>query len=171
MKFVCSCCGIEQQEYPAICYPTPLYYYFLTQEEKDRATMDADTCVVGEGEDTFRFVRGVLVQKVNEGCQNLEYGVWVSLSEESFEDYKENGFKEGHKALYFGWLNAHLPSYELEEMERVKTNVVVNGDGNRPIVEVLYDQNVPSRFVEDYHNGITKEEAEKRIQQVMNLKS
>lgn len=166
MKFICNCCGIEQEEYPALCYTTPLYYEFLSREERENVQMDADTCVIQEEEQTYRFIRGVFVQKVQDSCQNLEYGIWVSLSEKSFKDYKENAHEKVHNEVYFGWLNAQLPEYEPDDMENIKTYVTTQGDGKRPIIEVVPDQENQTRFVKDSNNGITIEEALKRIKRV-----
>ena len=168
MKFTCSCCGIEQEEYPAIGYKVPLYYHSLSEEEKEKnAEIDSDTCVVKEEESTFRFIRGVMIQKVNDGCQNLEYGVWVSLSENSFHDYIENSDKEDHQEVYFGWFNSLLPDYDYEDMESLKTNVITQGKGKRPLIEFHTNQDKASKLVEDFHNGISEEEAVKRIEHVL----
>ncbi len=170
MKFVCNCCGIEQREYPALVYPTPEYYTYLSKEEQDKAKMNTDTCIIQEGDETYRFIRGVFVQKVIDSCQDLEYGLWVSLSEKSFLDYKEQSHKAGHKEVYFGWLNAQLPDYEPAEMENIKTLVITQGNSLRPIIEVVTDQENQTKFVADCKNGITTEEALKRIKRVVQNK-
>lgn len=169
MKFTCSCCGIEQKEYPALGYSVPVYYSSLSDEEKEKAELTTDTCVVEDGEYTYRFIRVVLTQKVNDSCQDLDYGVWVSLSEASFKDYTENADVEEYEGFYFGWLNAYFPPYELEELDGIKTDVVYKGGGKRPTITLQSDQENHSRFVEDYNNGISKEEAERRINEVLNL--
>ncbi len=169
MKFVCTCCGEEQDQYPAIAYKVPLYYANLSEEEKESiAEIDSDTCIVKEAEMTFRFVRGVLVQKVTDGCQDLEYGVWVSLSEQSFNDYILNANEDGYQATYFGWLNSLLPDYDFEEMENIKTKVITQGKGKRPLIEIQKNEYMSSRLVADYHNGISEEEALLRIEKILN---
>ncbi len=169
MKFICSCCGIEQETYPALGYKVPLYYSCLSEEEKkDLAEITSDTCIVKETENTFYFIRGVLIQKVTDGCQNLEYGVWVSLSEKSFTDYLVNIDNVDHQATYFGWFNSLLPDYEIEEMENLSTNVMTQGKGNRPTIEIQKEQTINSKFADDYHNGITEKEAIRRIEKALN---
>ena len=44
--------------------------------------------------------------------KDLEYGLWVSLSEKSFNDYSENFNNENHEAKYFDWLCNDLPDYK-----------------------------------------------------------
>ncbi len=164
MKFICNTFGEEHEEMPAIGYKVPFYYHALNDTEKNEiATLTADTCVVKEPENTFRFIRGVLIQKINDACQGLEYGMWVSLSEKSYNDYIENSEKEDHQEVYFGWLNCLLPDYEEEEMDSIKTQVITQGAGLRPIIKLNESQDNKSRFVDDYFSGITKEEAVKRI--------
>jgi len=63
---------------------------------------------------TDRFIRCVLFQKINDCCENLEYGLWVSLSEKSFDDYYENYNNENHETQYFGWLSNSIPDYEFD---------------------------------------------------------
>ena len=169
MKFTCSCCGIEQDQYPAIGYKVPLYYSWLSEEEKKNlAEITSDTCIVKEEENTYYFIRGVLVQKVTDGCQDLEYGVWVSLGQESFNDYLENGEQEDHQETYYAWFNSLLPDYGEEKMEDLKAIVRTQGKGKRPLIEIYKEQSFPSKLADDYHNGITEEEALRRIDHVLN---
>jgi len=168
MKFTCECCGKEQESWPAIGYKSPSYYHSLSEEEKAKnVTIDSDTCVVKEGTEIYRFIRGVLVQKVNDTCQDLEYGVWVSLGEKSFTDYVENSEKEAHEKVYFGWLDSLLPDYEYEEQVSIKTNVLTQGEGLRPIIEIQINEGRDSNLVKDYHEGISEEEAILRIERVL----
>jgi hypothetical protein len=62
-----------------------------------------------------RFIRCTLTQKLIDHCEDLEYALWVSLSEKGFNDYFENFNNENHEAKYFGWLCNHLPDYEFPE--------------------------------------------------------
>ena len=53
-----------------------------------------------------------LTIKENDHCEDLEYGLWVSLSEKSFEDYSANFINEHHEANYFGWVSNDIAEYE-----------------------------------------------------------
>ncbi|BFO64189.1 DUF2199 domain-containing protein [Chryseobacterium sp. S0630] len=163
-KYICQCCGEEKEDWPAIAYNAPYFYYDLSEEELKNAELTSDLCVVEDSEDTHRFIRTVLVQEVMDDCRNLDYGIWVSLSEKNFNEYVENYDNKEFEAEYFGWLSTYLPDYEFEES--VPTTVVVNNSIGRPFVYPHQSYDHP--FVDDFYHGITKEEAEKRINRVLN---
>lgn len=166
IKFICDCCGQEHESWPAIAYSWPSPYNRLSEQEKeDIAVIGEDFCVIkySDSDHTDRFIRVVLVQKVNDHCEDLEYGFWVSLSEKSFEDYLENGEAEDHEAQYFGWLCNYIPQYEFSNS--VPTTVVTKKGNQRP--EIFPHEDFDHPFVKDYYNGITKAEAEKRIREIL----
>ncbi|MDR3023404.1 DUF2199 domain-containing protein [Chryseobacterium sp.] len=163
-KYICQCCGEKKEDWPAIAYSYPYFYSCLSEEELKNAELSSDLCVVKEEEDTHRFIRTVLVQEVTDDCRDLDYGIWVSLSEKSFSEYVENYDNKDFEAEYFGWLSTYLPDYEFEES--VPTTVVVNNSIGRPFVYPHQSYDHP--FVHDFYNGISKDEAEKRINQVLN---
>jgi hypothetical protein len=91
IKYICSSCGQEHEEWPALTFRSPLPYDVLSEEEKQTiAEIDSDFCVITHSDQTDRFIRCVLNQKVNDYCENLQYGLWVSLSEKSFDDINPN---------------------------------------------------------------------------------
>jgi hypothetical protein len=159
IKYTCANCGQEHEEWPALSYLAPLFYDQLSEEEKKNAAeLSDDFCVVRDGDQIHRYIRATLTQKVIDHCEDLEYGLWVSLSEKSFEDYKANFHNENHEAGYFGWLANNLPGYQFES---IPTNVIIRTGGLRP--NIIPHNDVDNPFVRDYFNGITKEEAERRI--------
>ena len=93
----------------------------------------------------------------------MEYGFWVTLSEQSFNDYKENSKNETHATQYFGWLASSIPQYSFEES--IPTTVVTQKGNQRPHIFPHKDFDHP--FVKDFNNGISKEEAEKRINDML----
>lgn len=90
MKYICECCGEEKEDWPALAYNSPYFYSCLSEEEQENTELTSDLCVIKTPEDTHRFIRTVLVQEVADDCRDLEYGIWVSLSEKSFSEYVEN---------------------------------------------------------------------------------
>ena len=112
-----------------------------------------------------RFIRCTLTQKVIDYCEDLDYGLWVSLSEKSFQDYSDNFKNENHETKYFGWLCSDLPDYDFKE--NIPTTVFTRTGNQRPeIVPHLY---LYHQFVKDYYNGITKIEAERRIKEMLKI--
>ncbi|MCS4301258.1 DUF2199 domain-containing protein [Chryseobacterium sp. BIGb0232] len=164
MKYICECCGEEKEDWPALAYNAPYFYYCLSDEEMKNAKLTRDLCTVESTEETNRFIRAVLIQEVTDDCRDLDYGVWVSLSEKSYIEYVENYDNKEFKAEYFGWLNTYLPDYDFSES--IPTTVVVDNTIGRPFV--FPHQSYEHPFVDDFYNGITKDEAEKRINRVLN---
>ncbi len=166
MKYTCSICGKEHEELPAIAWSSPASYSELAEDEKSKyGVISDDYCVITYPDQTDRFIRAVLYQRVIDNCQTLDYGVWVSLSEKSFEDYKNRyDTIDNRDARYFGYLNTVPPPYEFHD--GIKTDVVVSNGTNRPeIIPHQIDQmDIP--LVRDYYNGINTEEALRRIAEI-----
>lgn len=164
IKFTCNCCGEEHESWPAITYSSPSSYSNLSPQEKEEiAVIGEDFCVIKYPDQVDRFIRVVFVQKVNDHCQNLEYGFWVSLSEKSFDDYLENFDNQIEERHYFGWLCNYIPQYEFSNS--IPTTVITKEGNLRP--EIVPHDDFDHPFVKDYYNGITKEEAEKRIKAIL----
>lgn len=164
MDYKCSSCGKEHQEWPAITYSAPSFYYELNDHEKEKNTeIGSDHCIIYHEHQTDRFIRCVLNQKVVDHCCNLEYGLWVSLSESNYKDYKDNFQNTNHITQYFGWLSNFLPQYQYGE----SIPTLVNTKAGKARPEIIPDPEFNHDFVRDYYNGITKEEAEKRIQNLL----
>ncbi|MBW7676399.1 DUF2199 domain-containing protein [Chryseobacterium chendengshani] len=164
MKYICQCCGEEKEDWPAIAYSSPHPYMNLSDEELENSEITSDICIIRYSDETCYFIRVVLVQEVNESCQDLEYGVWVSLSKKSFNEYVENYDNKDFETVYFGWLCNNFPDYDFEDS--IPTNVEVNNKVGRPFIFPHESHEHP--FVHDFYNGISKEEAERRIKLVIN---
>ena len=160
IKFKCDCCGKEHEEWPALTFISPDNYDRLSDSDKENiAELNTDFCTIKHDEQIDRFIRCTLTLKVNDHCEDLDYGLWVSLSEKSFQDYSENFDNENHETQYFGWLCNDIAEYTFEDS--IPTTVVTRKGTSRP--EIFPHENFDHPFVHDYYNGITKEEAERRI--------
>lgn len=163
-KYKCENCGQEHDSWPALSYSSPIPYHFLSDEEKETiAELSSDFCVITYPDQTDRFIRCTLTQKVIDHCEDLEYGLWVSLSEKNFQDYSDNYDNEHHEVGYFGWLNSELPDYTFDES--IPTDVYTRSGNNRP--EIIPHEDFQHPFVYDYYKGITKAEAERRINHML----
>jgi len=127
------------------------------------ARLSTDFCEIYYEDQTDRFIRVTLTQKVVDACEDLEYGLWVSISEKSYTDYDANFNNQNHETRYFGYLCSNISEYE--NTLSIPCNVVTKTGNNRP--EIFPHQDYNHSFVKDYFNGITKKEAEKRIKQMM----
>lgn len=156
------------EEWPAITFDSPSHYINLSEEDKKNlALLKDDFCIISWPDQTDRFIRCTLSQTVVDHCDNLEYGLWVSLSEKSFRDYIDNFSNEHHEVTYFGWLCNDIPGYDMDG--NIPANVLTRGGTARP--EIIPHKEVDHPFIKDYYNGITKATAEKRIQDVLSVVS
>ena len=164
IKYTCNTCGQEHEEYPALAFSSPTFYNDLTEDDKKNiAELSSDFCIIKYSDQTDHFIRGTLTQKVNDHCENLDYGLWVSLSDKSFQDYSDNFNNDNYETLYFGWLSNSIPGYE--NTTKIPTTVFTRTGNQRPKIVPHEDFDHP--FVNDYYNGITKEEAERRIKEML----
>jgi len=92
----------------------------------------------------------------------LDYGIWVSLSEKSFNEY-ESEFKDNVEGkTYFGMISNEIPDYE-ESTLGLHVNVYTRSGGIRPEISV---HRIEHDIITDLENGISIEEAEKRIERM-----
>ena len=161
---------VSSEAWPAITFNTPDSYEALSEDDRQRYVKELtnDFCVIEYEEQTDRFIRAVMFQKVVDHSEDLHYGVWVSLSENSFDNYNDNFLSENQEGTYFGYLCNQLPEYNYTIP--IKTNVVLAKNRQRPEVIPHQDQ-INNEFVRDYYNGISKTEAEKRIAKVISNSS
>lgn len=84
------------------------------------------------------------------------WGVWVSLSQESFDHYVETWNEPDTERAYFGWFCSKLLYYESTHL--LATDVRPQADGQRPSL-VLHETD--HELYEDFVNGITIENAQR----------
>jgi len=103
------------------------------EERSWRAELSSDQCII---DNQHYFVRGCIEIPVLDGVGPFIWGVWVSLSEKSFErmsELWESPDREGEPP-HFGWLSTFLPGYP--ETLNLKTNVHTRLVGQRPSIEL-----------------------------------
>jgi hypothetical protein len=75
IKYTCSCCGKEIEDWPALAYISPDHYAALSDEDQQKlGQLDTDFCIVQYPDGPSRFIRCTLTQKVIDHCQNMCYG-------------------------------------------------------------------------------------------------
>lgn len=163
-KFKCTECGQVHTNWPALAFLSPANYDHLSDiERSELSKLDSDFCEIHYDDQIDRFIRVSLTQEVNDSCENLDYGLWVSLSEKSYLDYKENFNNEHHETGYFGWLCSNIPEYENTEL--IPCDVITKLGNIRP--EIFPHKDFDHPFIKDYYNGITIHKAEKRISEML----
>ena len=163
-EFKCSECGKVHSEWPALAFKSPANYDFLSDKEKtELGKLESDFCEIHYEDQIDRFIRVTLTQKVKDACETLEYGLWVSLSEKSYLDYKENYNNPNHETGYFGWLCSNVPEYG--DTSSIPCDVMTKSGNDRP--EIFPHEDFDHPFVRDYYGGISKTEAENRINEMI----
>ncbi|MNV00085.1 hypothetical protein D3C71_902410 [compost metagenome] len=156
----CRICGKTHDELPAIGFDAPFYYHELSEEEKKEiAEISDDFCVITHPEQTDRFIRTVLSVPVIGGCEGLDYGIWVSVSEKTFDEYKSDFKKDTESKTYFGFVSNELNDYQ-ESTLGLHVNIKTRSGGFRPEI-IPHETDHP--LISDWENGITLEEAKRRV--------
>lgn len=132
--FTCSCCGEVHDGLPfAYSMPAPVYWS-PEVADKPGSFLGGEQCVI---ENEHFFVRGRIVLPVRDAEEDLEWGVWVSLSPANYArmiDVFEDPARVDEPP-YFGWLSTVLPGYEYTTLN-LKTNLHTQELGVRPLIEV-----------------------------------
>jgi len=132
--FHCHTCGAWHDELP-FGYGTPAPAYWNEDVARDRRSrLGEEQCVI-EGEHFF--VRGRVCLPVEGVDERFEWGVWVSLSEESFLRMSERWEEQGREdeLPMFGWLSSDLPTYEPSTLN-LAAMVYTQPVGTRPLIEL-----------------------------------
>lgn len=119
---------------PSFGADAPLGYYWIPAEQRhDRCLLDSDTCVI-DGQHFY--VLGCLEIPVHGEASPFSWGVWVSLSKNSFDQFTAcfDMPKRSEVGPFFGWLSAELPLYP--STQNLKTRAHLRDNGIRPYIEL-----------------------------------
>lgn len=133
-EFLCSSCGDVHHGMPAFASEAPLSYYAVPEDERSaRCSLSDASCVI-DGDSYF--VRGCIELPVEGEDEPFSWGVWVSLSEASFEQWLllRSEQRRSHTGPFFGWLDACLKPYP--DTMNLKTRLHLRDDGILPFVEL-----------------------------------
>lgn len=159
--FVCGTCGQFHAELPfEFGADAPAAYYAIPDAERaSRCELTSDLCLIDARE---FYVRGCLEIPVIDGPRPFVWGVWISLSQSSFQrliELWESPERESEPPC-FGWLCTALPTYP--ETLHLKTNVHNRAVGYRPLVEL---EPTDHPLAVEQRHGITMA----RVQQIAEL--
>lgn len=84
----------------------------------------------------------------------LDYGVWVTLSEQNYEKYLSEFNNNNPEDSYFGWLSNRLPYFP--DTFNLKTMVHPRSGGQRPWIEL---EPTDHPLAQAFQHGITWEMA------------
>jgi hypothetical protein len=161
VRWRCARCGEEHVGLPLDwAFASPAYW------DGGRSPDDYlsdDACVWTDDEDRRnRFVRGVLPIPVVDTGESFRYGLWSSLSEQSFDRFLElwDDPARTEEPPYFGWLSNALPGYP--DTLNLPLDVVVEDVDLRPS---LYLRDADHPLAREQREGITLE----RVREIAEL--
>ena len=136
MSYVCRRCGEHHRGLP-MSYGTDAPAYWDPSLAGDKSsTLEQEQCII---KDEHFFVRGRLVIPVTDAVPGTEFdwGVWVSLSRDSFTRALSLWTTPGREREqpYFGWMSTELPLYQPSTLS-LKTRVHTQVVGQRPLIEL-----------------------------------
>ena len=132
--FECASCGAYHVGMPSFSWDWPIQYLAVPEAERARRVeLGPDHCVI---DGRWYFVRGCLDVPVHGHEAPFSWGVWVSLSRESFLAYAALHDDEGRApgARFVGWLCSAIPGYP--DTSVLKAAVHVRPWPTRPYVEL-----------------------------------
>ena len=165
--FTCSCCGELHEGSPSFGYKTPMPFDLLSEHDKRSiAQINDDLCKIDHPEGTDYFARVVLELPIHGAEEPFLWGVWVSLSKESFDKYTSSWGEHDESDSYFGWFSNRLPYYP--DTINLKTNVRPRNGNARPYLEL---QPSDHPLAVHYHHGLSAQEAQKIAEEAMHGRS
>lgn len=160
-EYTCSKCGETHKGWPAFAFQSPDRYHKLSEsDKKNRGDLKDDFCIIRSLHQIDYYIRVVVNIPVNDDCRDLEYGLWVQVSEPSFRNYWENFKNEDYLTEFKGFIANDLPGYK--STIEVPVIVKTQPDNQRPIITPKEDNDHP--FTEDLKNAISLQEAENRLE-------
>jgi hypothetical protein len=133
-RFLCPGCGQTHEGMPAFDAAAPLTYYSIPPDERERrCRLESDECVI---DDAWFFVRGCLEITVIGETEPFSWGVFVSLSADSYRRWKAcfHDEQRSHVGPFFGWLDAALKPYP--DSTNLKTRAHLRDGFIRPLIEL-----------------------------------
>jgi hypothetical protein len=164
--FKCSCCGKIHEGSPGFGYHAPDQYSSLSEQQRaEMAQINDDFCVITHEEGTDRFIRAILEVPILGASEPFLWGVWVSLSEKSFERYRDTYHHPVEGETYFGWVCNQIRLYPHTKTRAA--DVVVQTGGKRPKLILHRGDPEDDPLVVDQMAGISVARAQELAERAM----
>jgi hypothetical protein len=154
-SFRCRTCGKLHEGSPSFGFDAPAPYLEQSPQSREAGHLGSDTCWYEDADGRHHFIRTCLEVPIHGVSEPFLWGVWVSLSQRSFERYTETYDSPDTADCYFGWLCNYLPCYE--RTYALKTRVHPRAGGERPWIEL---ERSDHPLCVDYHRGISVSRAQ-----------
>ncbi len=161
-SFRCSSCSKIHEGSPSFAFRAPDPYLEQTDEVRDAGKLSNDLCWYEDADGKHFFIRVCLEVPIHGVGEPFLWGVWVSLSEHSFDHYVETYDAPDLTKSYFGWFCNGLPYYE--NTYALKVLVHPRSGQVRPFIE-LEKSSHPLAI--DFHQGISIQKAQEIAESIM----
>lgn len=155
-SFECSECGQQHEGSPSFSVNAPDPWRWQTEEIRNKGGITSDICYYSDEERNHYFIRVIIEVPIHGISEPFLWGVWVSLSKESFDHYLDTWDEPDLEKEYFGWFCNTLPYYE--RTIELATNVHPQAGGARPCLSLHESDH---ELYTDFVNGISIEKAQK----------
>jgi hypothetical protein len=149
--WMCSCCGRTFDTLPMdYGFAAPGNWFGLPEAERStRAELTGDICVIDGNE---HYIRGCLEIPVFDSSETFIWGVWVSVSEESFQYILGRWTSPipEDEPPRFGWLSTWIKGYP--EPHAIRCHVFLRSGNLRPRVVL---QPTDYTLAVEQHRGVT----------------
>lgn len=140
---------------PSFAFNAPDPWLSQSDEVKEQGRIGDDLCFYVDEDGTHYFARTIIQIPIQDVSEPFMWGVWVSLSQESYEHYFETWDALDVERGYFGWLCNALPYYA--STYSMAVNVHPQADGARPCLRL---HKTDHELYYDQVNGISIEKAQ-----------
>ncbi len=163
--FKCKCCGDVHEGSPSFGFLAPDQYVGLSDEQQAASKLSDDLCLIERDGVTDCFIRAVLEIPIHGASEPFLWGVWVSLSETSFNRYLETFDEPVPGEGFFGWVCNDISLYPYERSRAA--DVIVQGGRGRPKVILHKGDPEDDPLVIDQVQGITIARAQELAERAM----
>jgi hypothetical protein len=136
ISYECRRCGERHDGLPMSYGADAPAYWDPSLAGDESSTLEQEQCIIKA---EHFFVRGRFVIPVTDAAPGIEFdwGVWVSLSRDSFARALSLWTTAGREREqpFFGWLSTDLPLYQPSTLS-LKTRVRTQPVGQRPLIEL-----------------------------------
>jgi hypothetical protein len=114
LRFTCRTCGGEHElAEMSFGADAPLQWRLLSVDEQARSMLGDEQCEIERGEGRSFYIRGCLEIPVRHTDRTFQWGVWCSLSENSYAEVAAHWDDPLRTEIgpHFGWLCTSIPGY------------------------------------------------------------
>ncbi|MBM7456742.1 hypothetical protein HNR62_002644 [Oceanisphaera litoralis] len=148
--FTCTSCGERHEGSPSFAFRAPDPYLEQPPDVQARGSLGKDLCHYQDEEGEHYFIRVVLDIPIHGMAQPFIWGVWVSLSRQSYQHYRAHHAQPDINAAYFGWLCNSLPWYS--NTYALATSVHPLDANHRPCITL---HEADHELIHDFKHGIS----------------